>query len=308
MSAKPLFTVFTATFNRAHTLPGVYESLINQTCRDLEWVIVDDGSTDNTAELVLEWQRNSEFPIRYCHQQNRGKHVAFNRGVAEARGKLFVTLDSDDICCPTALATFKRLWEAIPFAEQDRFANITGLCVDDAGSVVGQRFPADLLDAYSPADQIRMRSLGEKWGINRTDVLRQFPFPVIRGEKWVPEALVWNRISAHYAARFVNEPVRVYRCTRDALSAHGQLPLRVHNPHGASLYYQEAMMLPLPLARRFREAVNYCRFSFHAGARLARLIPERACRSLTVAAAPLGYVAYLLDRRRLRAVTGNTGQ
>ncbi len=308
MSELPLFTVFTATYNRAAALPAAYASLCAQSCHDFEWIIVDDGSTDGTRDLVTGWQSQSWFPIRYIYQENQGKHVAFNRGVAEACGKLFVTLDSDDACCLNALDTFKRLWETIPAGEQDRFANVTGLCIDDEGNIVGRRFPADLFDAYTAADQVRMRSLGEKWGINRTDVLRQFPFPVFRGEKWVPEALVWNRISARYAARFANEPVRVYHRSSDALSANGQVPLRAANPQGTRLYYQEAMTLPLPLRWRFRDAVNYCRFSFHAAITRGPLLPKQACRWLALAAAPFGYIAYMQDRRRLRAASAHAGQ
>src|ERR1700688_3150194 len=88
-----LFTVFTPTYNRAKTLGRVYCSLCAQTVRNLEWLTVDDGSIDGTIYLVLEWSRTADFPIRYIRQTNQGKHVASNRGVAEARGELFITLD-----------------------------------------------------------------------------------------------------------------------------------------------------------------------------------------------------------------------
>src|SRR6476619_6982250 len=85
-----LFTVFTPTYNRARTLDRVYTSLKNQTFRDFEWIIVDDGSSDETSNLVQAWQQEAGFPVRYVYQPNLGKHVAFNRGVAEARGELFL--------------------------------------------------------------------------------------------------------------------------------------------------------------------------------------------------------------------------
>src|SRR5260370_1372771 len=90
-----VFTVFTPTFNRCSTLPRVYESLRHQTLRDFEWLIVDDGSTDGTGELVEEWQTESDFPIRYIYQENQGKPVAFNRGVQEAQADLFLTFVSN---------------------------------------------------------------------------------------------------------------------------------------------------------------------------------------------------------------------
>src|SRR5437762_2817315 len=97
-----IFTVFTPTYNRAGTLPRVYESLKAQTFRDFEWIIVDDGSADSTQELVQSWIGDLDFPIRYFRQQNQGKHVAVNLGVKEARGEFFLNLDSDDACVPEA--------------------------------------------------------------------------------------------------------------------------------------------------------------------------------------------------------------
>lgn len=91
----PTFTVFTPTYNRAHTLLRVFSSLQAQTFQDFEWLIVDDGSTDGTEELIKHWGSESHFPVRYFKQENRGKHVAFNRGVREATGQFFLPLDSD---------------------------------------------------------------------------------------------------------------------------------------------------------------------------------------------------------------------
>src|SRR5664279_3180792 len=102
LPSRPLFTVFTGTRNRAHTLPRVYESLAGQTLRDFEWLIVDNESTDGTRQLVEGWQQEADFPIRYFWHENRGKHGSQNRAIGEARGELFVTLDSDDPCAPNA--------------------------------------------------------------------------------------------------------------------------------------------------------------------------------------------------------------
>jgi len=118
-SERPLFTLFTATFNRAHTLHRVYESLVCQTLRDFEWLIVDDGSTDSTREVVEGWQSEAAIPIRYYHQPNAGYHIAFNRGVELARGELFLSLGSDDACKPYALERFYHHWMAIPETERE---------------------------------------------------------------------------------------------------------------------------------------------------------------------------------------------
>src|SRR5438874_2378327 len=100
MSYTYTFTVLTPTYNRANTLPRVYDSLRAQSFRDFEWLVLDDGSSDGTKSLIEDWQATSDFPIRYIYQENQGKPAAFNRGVQEASGELLLTLDSDDACVP----------------------------------------------------------------------------------------------------------------------------------------------------------------------------------------------------------------
>src|SRR2546426_9569929 len=107
-TSLPTFTVFTASYNRRTTLPRVYESLAKQTFKDFEWVIVDDGSIDDTCELVETWSKESWFPIRYFYQENQGQQSAYNHGVAEAKRMFVLPLDSDDACVPHALETLKR--------------------------------------------------------------------------------------------------------------------------------------------------------------------------------------------------------
>ena len=205
------FTIFTPTYNRASTLPRVYASLKNQTVKDFEWLIVDDGSTDNTEELVRQWQAEcKDFAIRYVYQENRHKKVAHNRAVAEARGELFVVLDSDDSCLPGTVETFRAVWTSIPPAERDRFVGVCCLCQDEAGRIVGDRFPGgEHIDSNSLEIRFRHKVWGEKWGCNRTRVLRDFPFREdIPG--LVGEGTVWDAIAKSYRIRFFNKALRIY--------------------------------------------------------------------------------------------------
>jgi glycosyltransferase involved in cell wall biosynthesis len=249
------FTVMTPTFNRAHTLGGVYESLCAQTFRDFEWVIVDDGSTDGTRELVSSWK--PFFPIRYFWQENRGKHAAMNAGVSAAEGEFVLFFDSDDRCIPTALQRFDHHWKGIPAPE--RFANLSCLCAQPDGAIVGTRYPSDCVDAYNFADQLRLRNSAERWGINRTDVLRAFPWP--EGERgYVLESLVWNRMARRYAARFVNEALRIFEPNPNGITRNSAR-LRATCPKATLLYYRELTLSPAPLSLRVRGALNYIRFA-----------------------------------------------
>lgn len=295
----PSFTVFTPTYNRAKTLVRVYECLLSQTFRDFEWLIVDDGSTDETDDLIRHWRAERKLDIAHVSQRNAGKHVAFNRGVERARGELFLPLDSDDTCVPSALGRFLHYWEDIPAASRRTFSGITCHCMDEHGRRIGDVFPHDVVDAWPEEFLCKWRISGEKWGFHRTDVLREFPFPEIPGEKFVPEGLIWNRIGRRYKMRFVNEALRVYKALPDGLSG-SSVKLRADNPISTCTYYREKSESPVPLAVRAKAFANYSRFYLHgrrtpqgSGIRL-QLSP------LGMTMLPIGYAAYAIDRLRHR--------
>jgi glycosyltransferase involved in cell wall biosynthesis len=263
------FTVLTATYNRAHLLGRVYECLCSQTFREFEWVIVDDGSSDGTKDIVATWK--PFFPIRYFWKPNGGKHTAVNLGVKMAEGELVVIFDADDRCIPTALERFDYHWRQIP--DSSKFANLACLCRTSAGAIIGKPFPGAPVDALTFADQMRYRYSGrwggssEGWGISRTDVLREFPYP--EGERYAPEALVWNRISRKYATRFINEPLRIYEPNPNGITR-SVTKLRASSPKATLTYYRELGMSPAPILLRLRAALNYVRFAVIATPRRFR--------------------------------------
>jgi glycosyltransferase involved in cell wall biosynthesis len=204
-----MFTIFTPVYNRRTSLPRVWESLRAQTFRDFEWIVVDDGSQDGVGELLEEYLAMADFPMRVFIQENRGKHVAWNRAVAEAKGELFVPLDSDDACIPATLEKFAALWENIMPLERDRFSGINVLCRDaDTGDIVGNPYP------FSPMISNNLELLyvhgvvGEKWGCIRTDILRSCLFPETRG--YFAESYIWFDIARRFSVLCVNEALRIY--------------------------------------------------------------------------------------------------
>jgi glycosyltransferase involved in cell wall biosynthesis len=295
------FTVFTPTFNRSSTLSRVHESLRGQTSRDFEWVIVDDGSTDGTEELVEKWQRESDFPIRYFFQWNRGKPAAFNRGVEEAQGELFLTLDSDDACVPRALERLKYHWDNIPLHEKHKFSAVTALCKDQNGKLVGDKFPRDVLDSDSIELYFKYNVRGEKWGFHRTEVLKQFPFPTIENTKFVSEGIVWFAISRQFRTRFVNEPLRIYHTDDNAGDHLSSLSPAVLA--GRAVFHVYVLneladwFFSSPL-KMLRSAVNFSRYSFGMGRGLPSQFSELRtllARSLLVITLPLALAISLRD-------------
>lgn len=290
------FTVFTPTYNRAHTLHRVYDSLSAQTFRDFEWLIVDDGSTDNTRDLVAQWRRDAPFAIRYIYQENKGKHIASNLGVREANGELFLFFDSDDACVPEALERFAFHWNSMSDEEKSRFSTISGLCENSSGQLIGKPFRADIIDGTTAWRQAVLRSAGDLWGVNRTDILRRFPFPEIEGETFIPEGIVWNRIAHEYHARFINERLKLVEYRLDGLSA-SSIQIRAGSPIGTRSYYLELSALASPAMRRAKALVNYIRFSFHGQIPLRQIITDSTSLVATVVLLPFGYVLYQRDKR-----------
>lgn len=259
------FTVLTPTYNRAHTIEGVYRSLCAQTFRDFEWLIVDDGSTDGTGELVATWK--SFFPIRYIWKPNGGKNTAVNIGVAQAEGEFITILDSDDTCVPHALERFDYRWRQISHPE--RFANLVCLCKREDGSILGEPFPKECIDVFTVRDNLALAG-AERWGVVRTDVFRMFPYPVFNNERNIQAGIVWTRIHKKYASRYFNEALRTYVYSPGSLCNTGR-DLRRANPKGAVAYNIELLLSDAPARLRLKAALNIFRFSLFAAARELRL-------------------------------------
>ncbi len=303
---RHLFTVVTPTYNRAHTLERVYLSLREQSFQDFEWIIVDDGSTDNTRAMVMAWQQEANFPIRYVWQNNQHKKTAFNRGVKKASGELVVALDSDDSLDANALYAMAMAWSGIPSAQRSRFVAITGLCVRPDGYVVGDMFPQDVFDATALDMTFKYHIKGEKFGCLRTDVLLQFPFPEeIAG--FVPESLVWRAIArAGYLTRFVNQVFRVYHESADSLTRQGKETQQ--HALGLWLLAQDTIVECLPWFRYqpqafFMAAARYTRFSLHLRHANQPLPKSHALRGIGSRALvglmwPLGALLYVRDITR----------
>jgi glycosyltransferase involved in cell wall biosynthesis len=210
-AVSPFFTVFTPTYNRAHTLHRVFDSLSAQTFRDFEWLVVDDGSTDNTPQLIDHWAKVSAFPIRYFWQENSGRHIADNVAIRESRGKILAGVDSDDALLPNALERISRHWQEIPESERDQFAAIVGHCCDQKGRLIGRKFPTSPFDTnYREFVFIHGRFGGQKWDASRSDISRLYLSPEIEGTNYVPEAVTGLQAARTYKIRCVNEVFRMY--------------------------------------------------------------------------------------------------
>ncbi len=308
-----LFTVFTPTYNRAHLIHRVYESLCSQSLRDFEWLVVDDGSQDDTASLVKVWSLDSTFPIRYIRKDNGGKHTAINLGLARAFGKFFLIADSDDMFAPNALERFKYHWDRIPAIGKEQYSGINCLCKDQHGTLMGDKFPKDVADSSYQEMRYKYKIKGEKWGFYITDILRRYPFPEIEGIRFIPEQIIWGAIGKTYRSRFVNEALRIYYFN-DPLNSDQLSKSQMSGQSGkrseitiltcvANLNNDMSWFRYSP-KEFIRYAANYSRHSFHNRRSLYRQLWDLnnyQAKILWMITLPIGLLAYLKDYLTWRA-------
>lgn len=283
-------TIFTPTYNRVHLLLRLYESLCRQTFKDFEWVIVDDGSTDETKDLSLTLppREGTFFPIRYFYQDNGGKHRAINRGVKEAQGELFLILDSDDSLPPHALEYINKYYQQIK--DDESFGGVCGYMAHHDGTIIGHGNNDAILDTNSINMRFLHRIQGDMCEVYRTDVLKEIPFPEIPGEKFVPEVLVWNRIAQKYKLRVFHEVV-YFRDYLDGGLTDKIVKIRMNSPIASMMTYAEMTEFNIPFFAKVKAAINYWRFRFCSDAK-----EKPQIEWWWLWTAPLGWIMHLRDK------------
>ncbi len=254
-----MVTIFTPTYNRAYIIGKLYRSLLEQTDGNFEWLVVDDGSTDNTRELIGSFIQEAKISIRYFWQENGGKHRAINRGVREATGELFFIVDSDDQVVPEAVERIVYHYETV--RGDKTFAGVCGLKAYFSGEKVGGGADLGILDCNALDYRFKYAIKGDMAEVFRTEILREYPFPEIEGEKFCPEGLVWNRIARKYKLRYFQEKIYLCDYLPDGLTVQ-VVGLRMQSPLTSMAYYCELYHSPVPFLQKMKAAVNYWRFAF----------------------------------------------
>jgi glycosyltransferase involved in cell wall biosynthesis len=209
---KYRFTIFTPTYNRANILQRVYQSLLNQSYKDFEWLIIDDGSTDDTKSIIDEFINENKINIRYYYQENAHKFFSLLKAFKLADGFFFVPLDSDDECLPQTLDFFSSEYDSIEENTKSTIAGINCLCMDQFGKTIGDNFPQDKMISDNEEMVITKGIRGEKWGCIKTDILKNYSFPnEYFNNGYIPEGLIWYRIANDgYKTLYRNVALRIY--------------------------------------------------------------------------------------------------
>lgn len=256
----PLLTVFTPTYNRAHTLPRLFNSLKSQTCFDFEWLVIDDGSTDSTPTLFDEWENdNHGFKIRYIKVENGGKNRAINIGLERAMGRYFMILDSDDMLTTDCV---EFICKKMPEVENEvSFIGISGKKADYlSGRPIGINNDSFSEDGYTDCNNLERK----KFGLNRdmaevffTDKLKKYEFRVWKGEKFTPEEVVWNQIAIDgYKLRWYNKITYLCEYQQGGLSDSTWRLLR-DNPMGYAMMWNHRLLYYNSLKEKVNAVMQY---------------------------------------------------
>lgn len=288
-------TIFTPAYNRAHTIGRTYESLCRQTCKDFKWLIIDDGSQDNTRELVEGWIAENVIPIRYIYQQNQGMHGAHNTAYRHITTELNTCIDSDDYMPDDAVEKIITFWNA---HGSDKYAGIVGLDIDDKHKqIIGKAFPEGLtettLSGYYAAG-----GSGDKKLVYRTEVINSYPeYPIFDGERYVGLAYKYMLVDQDYNLLTINEPLVIvdYQCDGSSANMYRQY---WNNPKGFAFYRKTEMVYAPTLKRKFIACVHYVASSIISKNR--RFIKKSPRPILTILAVPMGYIWYKYIKRNVK--------
>ena len=279
----PMLTVFTPAYKRDHNIGRTYDSLLSQSNKEFFWLIVDDGSVDNTAQLVREWQhRDNGFEIHYIYQDNSGMHSAHNTAYENINTELNVCIDSDDCMAEDAVDKILKRWEDV----KDRgYAGLIGLDADFNGKLIGKGFPAGLtettLSGYYAAG-----GAGDKKLVYRTDVIKSYPpYPVFESEKYVALAYKYRLIDQNYKLAVLDEVLCNVEYQSDG-SSNNMYRQYLRNPKGFAFWRKVCMRYPESPRRVFMECIHYVSSSILSKNR--HFIAESPKKGLTVLAIPFG--------------------
>lgn len=290
----PTLTIFTPTYNRAQTLSRTYQSLCRQTCRDFCWLVIDDGSTDGTRDLVERWIAEELIPIRYHYQENQGMHGAHNAAYRLIETELNTCIDSDDYMPDDAVEKIVGFWKE---KGSDAFAGLVGLdCMED-GRIIGGTFPEGLSETTLSGYYCK-GGKGDKKLVYRTDIVRQYPeYPRFEGERYFSLGYKYLLIDQDYHLLTLNKPLVIVNYQPDG-SSFGMWSQYWNNPNGFRYLRKEHMKYNNSWKSRVRSSIHYVAHTIRAGK--YRELCCTPCPVLTFFCIPEGFLLYRITKYHVR--------
>lgn len=292
---KKTLTVFTPTYNRAHTIGRTYESLCRQTSKDFCWLVVDDGSVDNTKELVGKWIKEDKIPIRYIYQQNQGMHGAHNTAYRNIDTELNTCIDSDDYMPDDAVEKIISFWKKYG---SKKYAGIIGLDATSDGKLIGEPFPEELKATTLRGYYENLHGRGDKKMIYRTEVIKKYPpYPLFENERYVGLAYLYNMIDVDYQL-LVSNHVYVIVEYQDDGSSRSMWKQYWKNPKGFAFLRKFDMMQTKSWKRKIQNNIHYVSHSIRSKNRY--FLVESPMKWLTLVCIIPGIILYCVNKNKVK--------
>lgn len=285
-----ILTILTPTYNRAMVLNDLFDSLNCQTDKQFIWLIIDDGSNDNTESLVKTFIEKADFEIKYYKKNNGGKHTALNVGFQMVTSFLTFIVDSDDVLTSDAVKEIKQYSDTV---KKKDLAGVAFLRGYDELTCIGNKFPKDN-DIMNDIDvRFRHKVTGDKAEVWRTDILKQYQFPVFENERFQGENYIWWQIALKYNMLYINKIIYITKYLEGGLTKSGKL-LRIHCCKGGMANSRIGFDSRFPITVRMKYATLYNCYAFFAKVSLKKRLSHNKNKRLLVMAAYLpGYLVYV---------------
>lgn len=296
-----MITVFTPTYNRAYKLSDLFKSLMEQTCFEFEWLIIDDGSTDSTKKLAKDFMDNGRFAVRYFYKENEGKQIAMNYAANLAETEWIFTVDSDDVLCQDAIEKVLQYCETIK--SDNSFAGVAGLRGNQKGetwntsnishkrresqSIRKQKY----IDATAIEYRYGLKIQGDRAEVIRRDILRKYPFPKVQGERFIPESFLWLSVARDgYRFRWFNDVIYITEYLEDGLTKNGRELAKQNCEYRCIVDNLKTEIKTIPLRERFKSAINYYRYGRLSGKTVNKLYANSKSKGLDLLVIPIALI------------------
>ena len=287
-------TVFTPTYNRAYILHQCYEALKRQTCQDFIWQVVDDGSTDNTEELVKQWMDEGVLEIQYIKQENLGMHGAHNTGHKNLTTELCIGCDSDDYLYDTCIEQVLNRWNALK--DKSKYSGVIGMCLNSKGTTLA-KIPEDLDETTLYELRYQRKVRGDFKFALRSDLLKQYEYPMIPGERYVAVGYIYFLIDQNHKMLVIHDGL----CCQEYLPD-GEIMNKakryVTAPKGFMVYRNAIMPVMHNFKERWWQATHYVSSAIFA--KDIHFIRDAACKGAVVLAIPSGIALNILIRYKYK--------
>jgi glycosyltransferase involved in cell wall biosynthesis len=288
-----LLSIVTPAYNRGHLLQRCCNSLTAQTDTDFEWIIIDDGSTDDTEAVVKSFPE-TYFPVTYVKKENGGKHTALNASHWYIHGRYVLILDSDDMLTPDAVERVRAQWDR--YADNEDVGIVTflkGCSPDEPNCIVRDwNTPVDIL-SY---ERIPVKST-DCCEVIRAELFRKFPFPVFTGEKFVAECALWNRVAQTHKCVYINRVIYICEYLEDGLTSAGRA-MRIKNPNGGMFTSNLRMVRKNSFKMRVKYGMLYTCYGFFAKKTVREMKKDCCAKALMYMCLPFGWALYIMWKKR----------